>query len=74
MYDNIKYIQGDLTYVTCEFQKEKAEKMGQRKGAKRQGREVSRAKHDRSLQVLSNLWFSRPFVFLLEVRYTFFNF
>lgn len=22
MYDNIKYIQGDLTYVTCEFQKE----------------------------------------------------
>lgn len=49
--------------------------MEQKKGAKRQGREVSRAKHDRSLQVLSNLlWFSRPFVFPLEVRYNFFNF
>lgn len=46
--------------------------MGQRKGAKRQGMDVSRTKHDRSLQVLSNLlWFSSPFVFLLEVRYNF---
>lgn len=62
MYDNIKYIQGDLTYVTCEFQKEKAEKMGQRKGAS-QGREVSRAKHDRSLQVYQTYGFLGPLYF-----------
>lgn len=50
------------------FQEEKAEKIGQRKGSKRQGRGISTAKDDRSLQVFKKLlWFSRPFAFLLEV-------